>query len=100
MPYFHSFQQIRRKLARAVPNRQKREFILGYLEGQGERAGQNWRISSPRLKEALRKLEIGHESTEPVWRQILPDDVSKVKQQLGNLPGQPLPQQQNQQKQK
>ena len=96
MPYFHSFQQIRRNLGKAIPNRQKREFILGYLEGQGERAGQNWQISAPRLKDALRKLETGHESTAPVWRQILPDDISKVKQQLGNLPVQPLPGQQKQ----
>ena len=100
MPYFHSFQQIRRNLGKAIPNRQKREFILGYLDGQGERAGQNWQISAPRLKDALKKLEMGHESTTPVWRQILPDDVPKVKQQLGNLSGRPLPGQQNQQKQK
>ena len=100
MPYFHSFQQIRRNLARAIPNRQKREFILGYLESHGERAGQNWLISAPRLQNALKKLEMGRESTEPVWRQILPADVSKVKQQLGNLPGRPLPEQQNQKTQK
>lgn len=89
MPYFHSFQQIRRNLAKAIPNRQKQEFILGYLEGQGERAGQNWRISAPRLKDALRKLETGHESTAPVWRQVLPDDVSKIKEHFGNLSWRP-----------
>lgn len=79
---------------RSMPSpgqRAKREFILGYLEGHAERrAGSSeWRISAPRLEEALKKLSVGHESTAPVWRQVLPDDVSKIKERFGNLSWRP-----------
>lgn len=96
MPYYQSFRQIRKNLMKAMPTpaqRAKREFILGYLEGHAERrAGSSeWRISAPRLEEALKKLSVGHESTAPVWRQVLPEDVSKIKGQFQNLPGRRIP---------
>lgn len=68
---------------KAMPyNRQKRDFILGYLEGHAERrtGSSEWRISSDRLQEALNKLKVGHEATQPVWRQVGEEDILKIQQ--------------------
>lgn len=68
----------------------KVEFVLGYLEGQGERFGQNWRISEGRLHDAFKKLAIGRETNASIYRQVGASDVSKIKKSienpLGSLP--------------
>jgi len=82
---FHSFREIRKNLIKAMPyNKQKRDFILGYLEGQAEqRSGSSsWQISQRRLQDALKKLDVGRESTMPGWGQVKSEDVSKIKKQF------------------
>lgn len=86
---YHSFKQIRDNLNKAFPyNKQKRDFILGYLEGHAERilGSSEWKISSERMNQALRKLEVGHESTMPTFRQVIGSDISKIKQQFEAKP--------------
>jgi len=82
---FHSFREVRKNLTKAIPyDRQKRDFILGYLEGHAEQrsSSSDWRISNKRLQEALQKLNIGHESTMPGWHQVKPEDINKINQKF------------------
>jgi hypothetical protein len=85
MPYSRSFHQIRKTLTKAIPDPRKREFILGYLEGHSEKTTGGLQISHHRLNEALHNLEKHHESSEPIWRQILPTDIAKIRKHLNEI---------------
>ena len=73
-------------LEESISDPQKREYILGYLEGQAERGGSDWKISSPRLQEALHRLASDRESAAPSHRQVDTADVEKIRSHIENRP--------------
>ncbi|MEK9147821.1 MAG: hypothetical protein AAB650_00105 [Patescibacteria group bacterium] len=86
MDSHHSFSEVRKMLEKSISDPKKREYILGYLEGQAERSGSDWKISSPRLEEALRRLGSSRESSAPSYRQVNTADVEKIRGHFQNRP--------------
>ena len=86
MSPYYSFNDVRKRLSKSVHDPKKLEFILGYLEGQAERFGDTWRISSSSLDTALKHLGFGRESSASIYRQVRPADVSKIEKHLKDKP--------------
>ncbi|MBI4159948.1 hypothetical protein HY504_02180 [Candidatus Wolfebacteria bacterium] len=86
MPPYHSYGDVRRILNRTIANPKTRQFAAGYIEGHGERSGNNWKISQARLTEALRLLSQGKESNAPLGAQITERDISKIEEHLNAGP--------------
>ena len=86
MPDHIPFSEVRRRLEESVPDPKKREFVLGYLEGQAEHSGSEWQISSSRLKEALDRLGGDHESSAPSFRQVEKGGIAKIQQHFQSRP--------------
>lgn len=63
-----------------IPNRQKREFVAGYIEGQNEKKNISSKpsVSSAQLGDALKKLGTGRESAAAPWLQIYGAEAKKL----------------------
>jgi len=86
MPYFHSMRQIRQNLARTIPNRQKRQFIAGFIEGHAAKFGSANRIEPHRLEEALKSLESNPQIGHTLGHQITTEDIGKIRQEVQGGP--------------
>ena len=82
MPNFHSIRQIRRDLAKSIPNRAKREFMAGYIEGHAAKFGSGQMISPARLDQALKKLERNPGIGMAQGFRLKTEDVSKLRNQI------------------
>lgn len=79
MPLFHSVISFKKDLAKIIPDRQKREFIAGYIEGHAGRMGTGSRITPRVMDAALKKLELGHTAGANPWERITKEEASKIR---------------------
>ncbi len=89
MPSAYSFREVREKIEKAIPDREKREFIMGYLEGLAEHGGgssSEWQISREKLESALERLGVGSEAAARPHEQISSAEISQIQKHLQDRP--------------